>query len=488
MNPRTPKSAPAMASPTRPDNYVLVVFGATGDLAKRKLLPGLFRLAAGGLLPKQYRIIGSAPRQFSLSDSDFKKHAKDAVEEFGGITPTPEAWQNFEAALSFASADPDDTAPLLAAVDLAEKEIGSKPRRLFHLAVPPAAFRSMVELLGASKLNVGSRIIIEKPFGTDLASAVALNKTVHSVFDESQVFRIDHFLGKESVDNILALRFANQLFEPVWNRDHISHVQIDVPETLSIEGRANFYDATGAFRDMVVTHLFQVLGVIAMEPPSKLTAEALRNEEVKVFDALVSINPKHVVRGQYEGYLQEDGVAPNSTTETMVAVEAKIDNWRWSGVPFYLRSGKSLGANRQVVTLGFRQPCLKMFAIDRESKGSGSGGEIVIDFGDPGSITSNFLAKEPGPVMRLGRASMVFEYQNSFNAANELEGYEHLILEAMLGDQSLFTRADGIERLWEVSAPLIENPPPVEPYARGTWGPDSINRLIAPHAWHLPET
>jgi glucose-6-phosphate 1-dehydrogenase len=310
-----------------------------------------------------------------------------------------------------------------------------------------------------------------------------LNNTVHAVFDESQVFRIDHFLGKEAVDNILAFRFANGLFEPVWNREYISYVQIDVPETLSIEGRAGFYETTGAYRDMIVTHLFQVLGFVAMEPPVSLSAGPLRDETVKVFQTVMPLDVRHVVRGQYEGYRSEPGVAPDSQTETLAAVRVEVNNWRWHKVPFFLRSGKAMAGSRQVITLGFHRPPLRMFREGRADRVS----EVVIDFADPGSIAVEFLAKVPGPEMRLGPAAMRFDYRESFATANALEGYERLILLAMLGDQSLFARADGIERLWEVSAPLLENPPPVQPYPRGSWGPEPLNALIAPYRWHLPE-
>jgi glucose-6-phosphate 1-dehydrogenase len=472
----------------RPDNHVIVLFGATGDLAKRKLLPGLFHLAAAGLMPREYRIIGSAPPSVALTDEQFRAHAKDAVAQFGITKPDGKVWTQFESRLSFGPAEPGNTADLHAAVQRAEKEIGGlkgSPRRLFHLAVPPAAFTSVVGMLGEDGLAADARVIIEKPFGTDLESARSLNRAVHAVFDESQVFRIDHFLGKESVDNILAFRFANGLFEPVWNRSHICYVQIDVPETLSIEGRAAFYDATGAYRDMIVTHLFQVMGFVAMEPPVSLSAGPLRDEKAKVFQALKPLDVRHVVRGQYEGYRSEPGVAADSQTETMVAVRAEVDNWRWHGVPFFLRSGKSMSASRQVLTLGFQEPPTRMFHAHWKDIPTGRVNEIVIDVADPGSISIEFLAKVPGAELSLGNATMVFTYKDSFRSSHALEGYEHLILMAMIGDQSLFTRSDGIERLWEISAPLLDNPPQVEPYARGSWGPESVKRLIAPYRWHL---
>ncbi|MGB6454734.1 MAG: glucose-6-phosphate dehydrogenase [Streptosporangiaceae bacterium] len=486
----TPASkAPTHGSLRRPDDHVIVLFGATGDLAKRKLLPGLFHLAAAGLLPRKYRIIGTSPASFAISTDEFRDHARQACQDFCITKPTKETaqWADFAKHLSFAAADPGDAGALVDEVGRAEKEIGGAVRRLFHLAVPPDAFSSVVGMLGDSGLATDmSRVIIEKPFGTDLQSAIALTDAVQAVFAESQIFRIDHFLGKESVENILAFRFANGIFEPAWNRSHIAYVQIDVPETLSIEGRSNFYDKTGAYRDMIVTHLFQVLGFVAMEPPVTLSAQQLRGEKDKVFEALRPIDVRHVVRGQYEGYREEKGVAPDSQTETMVAVRVEIDNWRWKGVPFYLRSGKSMGAGRQVITLGFHEPPMRMFKTHRKDVPDGRRNEIIINFADPGSITTKFLAKEPGAEMTLGSEEMVFGYANSFAAANALEGYERLILDAMLGDQALFTSSDGILRLWEISEPLLTNPPPAEPYAPESWGPDSVRKLIEPYHWHLP--
>ncbi len=471
----------------RPDDHVIVLFGATGDLAKRKLLPGWFHLYAAGLLPHGFRLIGTSPSASAMTDEEFRAHARQSCADFCITKPDNPLWSEFVKNLSFAPADQGDMGALASAVQRAEKEIGGSPRRLYHLAVPPVAFTSVVQGLGASGLATDrTRVIIEKPFGTDLASARALNHAIHAVFDESQVFRIDHFLGKESVDNILAFRFANGLYEPIWNRFHLRYVEIDVPETLSIEGRAAFYDATGAYRDMVVTHLFQVLAFVAMESPVSLNAKHLRDEKEKVFEALKPVDVRHVVRGQYEGYRSEPGVAADSQTETMVAVRAEVDNWRWHGVPFFLRSGKAMGASRQVIVLGFQPPPLRMFPAHRKDTPYGMQNEIVIDFADPGAIKVNFLAKVPGAELSLGNAEMMFNYKDSFVASNALEGYEHLILLAMIGDQSLFTRSDGIERLWEISEPLLENPPPVEPYPAGSWGPESVRRLIAPYHWHLP--
>ena len=471
-----PAIKPSVGEGLVPDDHVVVLFGGTGDLARRKLVPGLFRLAQAGLLPQHYRIIATS--RGDATDEGFREFAKAAVEEFGSLT-TDAAWHRFAANLSFASLE-----TLPAAVAHAESELGTAARRLFYLSVPPVAFAGIVSMLGDSGLSDDADVILEKPFGTDLSSARALNETVHAMFDESCVFRIDHFLGKETVQNILALRFANGIFEPIWNRDHIEHVQIDVPETLSIGTRGAFYEKTGAYRDMIVTHLLQVMGFVAMEPPTSFSAKALLDETAKVAESLRPIRREDVVYGQYAGYRDEDGVAADSQTETFVAARVAIDNWRWAGVPFYLRTGKRMAEKKQVVTIAFRDPPRRMF-------GSSNGfrpNELVFELGDPARISTSFLAKVPGPTMQLGPAAFTFDYKDSFTSAHHLDAYERLIHDALIGDRTLFTRADGIERLWDISAPLLANPPAVHPYSPGSWGPRAADELIQPHRWHLPQT
>jgi glucose-6-phosphate 1-dehydrogenase len=463
-----------------PDDHLIVLFGATGDLARRKLLPGLFRLAQAGLLPVRYRIVGGALD--SLEDGAFRELARDAINEFGSGTADREAWDRFARNLLYADARDRDA--LTAATGTAELELGGSPRRLHYLSVPPVAFGETIETIIQAGLVPRSRVVIEKPFGTDLSSARTLNSLLHAVFDESQIFRIDHFLGKETVQNILALRFANGIFETVWNRHHIDHVQIDVPETLSIGSRGYFYEGTGAFRDMLVTHLLQVLGFVAMEPPTSFEAKALVDETVKVFDAMTPLRPEDVVRGQYHGYRETPGVSPESDTETFVAARIFVDNWRWAGVPFYLRTGKRLAERRRTVTIAFRDPPRRMFG----DVGPHGPNELVFELGEPGSISSSFLAKVPGPDMRLGPARFSFRYEDSFSTSSQLEAYERLLHDAMLGDQTLFTRADGVERLWEVAAPVLEEPPPLRPYEPGSWGPQEALHLAAPSRWHLPDS
>jgi glucose-6-phosphate 1-dehydrogenase len=478
-----PGPTPASGHVKRPDSHVIVLFGASGDLAARKLLPGFFHLEQVGLLPEEYRIVGTAGTDYEDHDG-FRDHVREALDEFGEQEVTDEAFAAFADKITYVQVDegPD---VLRKRVEEARREIGGDARLLHYLAVPPNAFTSIITMLGDLDLTgAEARVILEKPFGHDHDSAVALNRTLHEQFDDDQIFRIDHFLGKEAVQNILALRFANGLYEPLWNRNNIEFVQIDVPETLSIGGRAGFYESTGAYRDMVVTHLLQLLSFIAMEPPAELSARSLRAEKDKVMQAYRMISPEKVVRGQYEGYRSAEGVDPESDTETFVALEVEIDNWRWAGVPFYLRTGKCMAESRHLVALDFREPPMVMFPSSVQHQGAN---QLVFELSEPGSITADFQAKVPGATMELGPARMTFNYEQSFCADNQLEAYERLIHDAMLGDGTLFTSAEGIERLWSISADVLRHPPKLHPYPQGSWGPPAAEELIAPWRWRLPE-
>ena len=470
---------PPGVGPRHPQVVVLV--GATGDLAQRKLLPGLYHLSSAGFIPG-CRIIG-----VSLDDIDaeeFRRIARKSLDEFGSRKVGGDGWHAFAGSLDYVplAAGP---AALRQAVEAAERSLGAETRRLHYLSVPPGAALSVVRTLGEAGLVEHSRIVMEKPFGTDLASAVELNRRLHEVFDEEQIFRIDHFLGKEPAQNILAFRFANGLFEPIWNRNFIDHVQIDVPETLGLGRRAPFYEQTGAYRDMVVTHLFQILAFMAMEPPTALEPAPIGEEKNKVFRSMLPINPAHVVRGQYSGYRNEEGVDPESDTETFIALKCTIDNWRWAGVPFFLRTGKRMAEGQRIISIAFREPPKSMFPAN---SGVGAQGpdHLTFDLADASKMSLSFYGKRPGPGMRLDKLSLQFAMHDTGLMGEVLEAYERLILDAMRGDRTLFTTAEGIERLWQVSTPLLEAPPPVRLYEQGSWGPKPVHQLIAPHAWRLP--
>ena len=463
--------------------HVIVLFGATGDLARRKLLPGLLRLTQAGLLPDA-RIVGTSLED--MSTVDFVALARHACEEFGHGELLDGKWERFAAMLSYVP-QKEGPAALAERVHKAEAELGvdDEVHLLHYLSVPPKAALDVIHQLSAAGLVERSRIIMEKPFGTDLASARALNAEVHQVFDESQIFRIDHFLGKEAAQNILALRFANGLFEPIWNRNHIDHVQIDIPETLSIGMRGSFYEETGAFRDMVVTHLFQVLGFVAMEPPTSLPPGPISEEKLKVFRSMQPIEAHQVVRGQYTGYRGKEEVSEYSDTETFVALKVEIDNWRWAGVPFFLRTGKKLAEGARIISIAFKEPPLSMFPAGSNAGMQGPD-HLTFDLADQSRMSLSFYGKRPGPGMTLEKLSMQFATHETLSSIGVLEAYERLILDAMRGDHTLFTTAEGIERLWEVSTPLLDAPPPVRLYEPGSWGPKSIHQLVAPHAWRLP--
>ena len=463
------------------DPHVIVLFGVTGDLARRKLLPGLFHLYAVGLLP-EFRIVGCFRGE--SSQKEFQKLAREATDENGHDEPNDADWDPFAERLTAVDIS-DGSEKLTAEVTERSAELGEEARLLHYLSVPPKAVDSLLGLIADAGLNTErSRIILEKPFGHDLASARALNARLHEVFAEDQVFRIDHYLGKEAAANILALRFANGLFEPIWNLNHIEHVQIDVPETLTVGDRAEFYEETGAFRDMVVTHLFQILAFVAMEPPTALEPEAITIEKNKVFRSLQPLEPDEVVRGQYEGYHFTEGVNDDSTTETFVALKCTVDNWRWAGVPFYLRTGKRMAESWRIISIAFREPPKSMFP---EGSGVGDHGpdHLTFDLDESSRLSLSFYGKKPGPGFVLDKQSLQFSL-TEVDHDDTLEAYERLIRDAMLGDHTLFTTADGIEHLWGVSEPVIQADTPVHLYRQGSWGPEAMNDLVEPHGWRLP--
>jgi glucose-6-phosphate 1-dehydrogenase len=461
--------------------HVIVLFGATGDLSRRKLIPGLAHLALSALAP-DIQVIGTSLED--LTEEEFRNFAKEAVTEFSHHPLTTEHWDSFAERLTYIpqAAGAEGLAKL---VRIAEEKLGGTVGRLHYLSVPPAAAPKVINTLRDAKLVERSRVVMEKPFGTDLSSAITLNDQVHDTFKERQVFRIDHFLGKEAALNILAFRFANGLFEPIWNRNFIDHIQIDIPETLGLDRRANFYEVTGAYKDMVVTHLFQVLAFVAMEPPTALEPRAISEEKNKVFRSMLPLDPSEVVRGQYSGYREEEGVARDSDTETFIALKCGIDNWRWAGVPFYCRTGKRMAEGLRIISIAFKEAPKSMFPA---GSGVGSSGpdHLTFDLADEAKVSLSFYGKRPGPGMKLDKLSMQFSTHETDRVGEILEAYERLILDAMRDDHTLFTTAEGIESLWERSEPLLQDPSPVRPYAPGSWGPNSIHQLIAPHAWRLP--
>ncbi len=461
--------------------HVIVLFGATGDLARRKLIPGLAYLVQSELAPN-IEIVATSLEDISVAE--FRALASEAVKSFGSHQLTKEQWGRFAEMVTYVPQGAGLEA-LAAAVAGAEAKLGPEVRRLHYLSVPPKAARAVITMLRDAQLVDRSRVVMEKPFGTDLASAVALNDFVHETFREEQIFRIDHFLGKEAAQNILAFRFANGLFEPIWNRNFIDHIQIDIPETLGLDERANFYESTGAYKDMVVTHLFQVMAFVVMEPPTALEPRAISEEKKKVFRSMLPVDPANVVRGQYSGYRETHGVARDSDTETFIAIKVGIDNWRWASVPIYLRTGKRMAEGTRIISIAFKEAPRTMFP-----PGSGVGSQgpdhLTFDLADASKVSLSFYGKRPGPGMKLDKLSMQFSTQEIDTAGDVLEAYQRLILDAMRGDHTLFTTAEGIESLWERTAPLLEDPPAVKLYAPGSWGPNAIHQLIAPNAWRLP--
>ncbi|NJQ13795.1 glucose-6-phosphate dehydrogenase [Streptomyces bohaiensis] len=464
------------------DPHVLVIFGATGDLARRKLFPGLLRLYRSGMLPDRLSVIGSG-RHSPGTDEEFRRTLGEAVADH--LPPEAfdaAAWRELAERITFCTSSAEDGAALAERVRRERERLGAGVRTLVYLSVPPASAETMISMLGSTGIAEGASLVMEKPFGEDLASARSLNAAVHRVVPEERVFRIDHFLGKEAVQNILALRFANGLFEPAWHRNHIAYVQIDVPESIGIEGRAGFMESTGTFRDMLTTHLSQLLGFVALEQPVSFTAAALRAEKLRVYRAMRPLDPSEVVFGQYEGYREEDGVDDASRVETFVALRAWVDSPRWWGVPFLLRTGKALSASRRVVTIGFHEPPAGLFA-DRVADTCPD--ELVFELTDEPEITLQLRAKRPGADFALASASLELRFEEAFARSRPLEAYEKLLLDALRGDQTLFTGAAEIERLWEVCAPVLADPPAPVSYARGGWGPQAALDLAGERGWRV---
>ncbi|MFY9580823.1 MAG: glucose-6-phosphate dehydrogenase [Gaiellaceae bacterium] len=474
-----------------PDPCALVIFGASGDLTKKKLFPALYSLAFRRLLPDKFAIVGVA--RTAESDEEFKGRMKEAVQQHGRDEFRDEVWDTLTDGLRYIATDfadekgEDELAQTLAELD---EERGTGGNRVYYLAIPPSVFPTVVDALGRRRSAEGwTRLIIEKPFGHDLESARALNAEIQKHFTEEEVFRIDHYLGKETVQNMLALRFANGIFEPIWNRQFVDHVQITVAESIGIEGRAGYYEQSGAIRDIFQNHLLQLLAITAMEPPIDFTADSVRNEKVKVLRALHTPGPKSVVRGQYGrgfvegeevlGYREEEGVDAQSMTETYVAAKLYVDNWRWADTPFYVRMGKRLPRRETVVAIEFKRAPHPPF---EEISADGLRPNVLLVHIQPDEgVSLEIGAKVPGQGMTIRTVHMDFLYGGTFRTGMP-EAYERLILDAMLGDATLFTRTDEVEEQWKLVdamvAPWKRDRPSFPNYAAGTWGPPSADDLL----------
>jgi glucose-6-phosphate 1-dehydrogenase len=457
---------------------IFVLFGATGDLAKRMVLPAFYQLAQEGLLPRQWRLVGNG--RGDVAHEDFRGHVHSALTEFG---PRPEkkAWDAFAQRVFFAGGgfNTDNPGSLLDVLDQGRGSLGGDPQLVHYLAVPPVAFAETTKALGQHGLARDARVVYEKPFGTSPQSFSALDRVVHSVLDEQQVYRIDHFLGKEATQDLHVLRFANGLFAAMWNREHVESVQIDVPEKLGITDRSVFYDATGAVLDMLVTHLFQVAAEVAMEPPVSLGPLDLQAARETVINCFRPLDPAEVVLGQFTGYRDVPGVAAGSSTDTFVAARLWIDNHRWRGVPFYLRTGKRLAETRQRVSLILREPAGPLAGqLPSESN------VLSFSLAGDGEIDLSLLAKKPGPELDLDHGTVSLPL-SSLAGANPLPPYVRLIHDTLIGDRSLFTRPDGLAAVWKVAGPLLSHPPQIAPYAPGSWGPAQAAKLTAPGRWLL---
>ncbi len=491
-----------------PEPGIMVIFGGSGDLTKRKLLPALFHLRQAGLLPKEFAIVGVARRPLG---NKFAEDMREGIVQFGGVDASDPKLDEFVSHISYFPLNFDDPASyagLKAELERIAEEKSIGANRLFYLATAPEFFTGIIENLGAQEMAQPEKglagIVIEKPFGHDLESARELNHRVNAVFHESQVFRIDHYLGKETVQNLLVFRFANGIFEPIWNRNYIDHVQITVAEELGVEGRGPFYEKAGALRDVVQNHMMELLAMVAVEPPASFDAESVRREKLKVWQAIPPIPILNAVRGQYGpglvsgqrvlGYREEERVNPESGTETYAGLRLEIENWRWAGVPFYLRAGKRMKKHATEIAIQFKQPPLLIF---NRMKGSAANGcqdiqpnLITIRIQPDEGIALRFGAKVPTtPEMTVCPVTMDFDYQSAFGKSSA-NGYERLLLDAMLGDQTLFAHRDGVETTWALYTPILQawaaKRPEVFPnYFSGSWGPECSDHLLERegHSW-----
>jgi glucose-6-phosphate 1-dehydrogenase len=474
-----------------PEPCALVIFGASGDLTQRKLMPALYSLAFRRLLPDNFAVVGVARSEETIEA--FRERMREAVEKHARDEFREDVWNPLAEALSYLAtdfADPEGEDRLAAHLTELDETRGTAGNRVYYFAVPPGAIATLVRELAARRSTKGwTRLIIEKPFGHDLASARDLNALLSEDFNESEVFRIDHYLGKETVQNMLALRFANGIFEPIWNRQFIDHVQITVAESIGIENRAGFYESAGAIRDIFQNHMLQLVALTAMEPPIDFTADSVRNEKVKVLRAMHTPGPKHVVRGQYgrgfvegeevPGYREEPGVDPNSMTETYVAAKLYVDNWRWADTPFYVRAGKRLARRETTIAIQFQRAPHPPF---EEIAGDGLRPNVLIVHIQPDEGVSLAVgAKVPGQGMNIRTVHMDFLYGGAFRTGLP-EAYERLILDAMLGDATLFTRTDEVEEQWSLVDTIVafwkRDRPSFPNYAAGTWGPSAAQELI----------
>ncbi|CAN5574842.1 glucose-6-phosphate dehydrogenase [soil metagenome] len=494
-----------------PDPCAMVIFGASGDLTYRKLMPALYDLALERLLPAGFSVIGFAHRD--MDAESFKAHLREGVERFSRFRPIDDAiWESFAEGISYVRGDfnnPEDYERLSAELTAVDTQRGSMGNRMYYLATPPEFYANIVSCLGAKHLThredgAWRRVIVEKPFGHDLESAQGLNKAVNEGFDERDVFRIDHYLGKETVQNILAFRFANGIYEPIWNRQYVDHVEITVAESIGIEGRGSYYDDTGALRDMAQNHMMQLLSLVAMEPPGSLHADAVRDEKVKVLHALRPINPdlvnRSAVRAQYAdgfvsgkqvpGYREEDRVADGSLTETYVALKLFVDNWRWADVPFYLRTGKRLAKRVTEIAVHFKPVPHRLFSSQASQNLEPN--LLVLEIQPDEGMALKFAVKVPGPTMRLRPVNMVFQYGTAFNTGSP-DAYERLLLDAMLGDGTLFTRRDEVEAAWRTVTQILDgwsNLPDdqIPQFEAGTWGPMEADAFLnrEGRSWRRP--